>query len=115
MNSIEQILMLIDRHGVSLVILGIIIFLAIKYTPKIVESYREYVKTMTKFNSDINKLGQSMKELSDDMASLDISVSELQETMKQVGVSVNHNSDRLLEIVKEVSFIKGKLNGKGNK
>lgn len=111
MNSIEQILILIDRHGVSLVVLGIIIFLAVKYTPKIVESYREYVKTMTKFNSDINKLGQSMKELSDDMASLDVSVDELRQTMNRVGEAVNHNSDNLVEIIKQVSYIKGKING----
>jgi len=56
-----------------------------------------------------------MESLSNDIASLDVSVDELRQTMDKVGTAVNHNSDRLLEIVKEVSFIKGRLNGKNDK
>jgi len=107
MNGLEHFLTIMDKYGVSLVIIGVFLFLLIKYTPKIIETYREYVKTM-------QKISDTIENLSDDLISLDLSVNDLRETMKRVGTAVNHNSDNLVKIIEQVAFIKGKLNGDKN-
>lgn len=113
--DIERLFYLIDKFGLSLFLVGMIIFLAIKYLPQILYQYKRYVENASKLQKTMEVLNSQVEKLGDDVAILDSSVNELQNIMKNVGVAVNHNSDNLVELVKQVSYIRGAMSAERRK